>query len=651
MRFANCLFLIIAVAALQPRTLSAAEAAPAKTPTKVVVAAKPHSLTDKADLEAFFDGILNEQLEFKHVAGAVVTVVNGNDVALMKGYGYADIDARRPVDPETTQFRIASISKLFVWTAVMQLVEDGKLDIDKDINTYLKKMQVPATFPEPVTLKSLFTHTPGFEDNAIGLFAHSADTMKTYDEVLRTRLPARVRPPGVLASYSNDGTALAALAVADVAGKPFEDIVEQRIFGPLGMKHTLIRQPPTDKLPATISKGYRWKDGQFKDEGFEYISLAPAGAISASAGDIAHFMLAHLHDGQYGQSRILKPETARRMREPLFRHDPKVDAMCHGFWEMHRNGQRILEHGGDTLVFHSEFAILPERGVGLFVSFNTDKGQTARDEILPLFMDRYFPDPEQAWPKRSAEEGDLKRFAGEYASTRHSYTTLAKVASVLGASRVRANSDGTLSVGAEPALKRFVPVEPLVFQEKYGPRRIVFRADSDGHITQMFIADVAAGAFERRTFFESSRFYWSLIAISAALFASALLFWPSIAFCTRRLATPFRKTRGSAVISVLGWLLSAACIVLVGGMIIALNDQEELAYGLPRNLQYLMLIPQVCAVLAALVLVGCLVAWRNRYWRVSGRVHYTLVALAGVAFVWFLQYSNLLLFGLQAFST
>ncbi|HEX4072680.1 MAG TPA: serine hydrolase [Planctomycetaceae bacterium] len=651
MRFATSILLIIAVVAPPARAASAPEAAPAKTPTKVVVTAKPHSLSDKADLEAFFDGIFHDQLDFKHIAGAVVTVVNGNDIVLMKGYGYADIDARRPVDPETTQFRIASISKLFVWTAVMQLVEEGKLDIDKDINTYLKGMQVPATFPEPVTLKSLFTHTPGFEDNAIGLFSHTLEQTKPYDEVLRTRLPARVRPPGLLASYSNDGTALAALAVADVAGKPFEDILEQRIFGPLGMKHTFIRQPPSDKLPATISKGYRWKDGQFKDEGFEYISLAPAGAISASAGDIAHFMLAHLHDGKYGQARILKPETARRMREPLFRHDPKVDAMCHGFWEVHRNGQRILEHGGDTLVFHSLFAILPERGVGVFVSFNTDKGQTARDEILPLFMDRYFPDPQQSWPKPSTDAGDLGRFAGEYASTRHSYTTLAKVASVLGTSRVRANTDGTLSVGSEPTLKRFVPVEPLVFQEKYGPRRIVFHADSDGHITQLFIADVAAGAFERRTFLESSQFYWMLIAITAGLFASALLFWPTIAFCTRRLTTPFRKTRGSAVISVCGWLLSAACLTLVGGMIIALSDQEQLAYGLPRHLQYLLLVPQICAVLAGLVLVGCLVAWRNRYWRASSRLHYTLVALAGVAFVWFLHYSNLLTFGLQALST
>ncbi len=105
------------------------------------------------------------------------------------------------------------------------------------------------------------------------------------------------------------------------------------------------------------------------------------------------------------------------------------------------------------------------------------------------------------------------------------------------------------------------------------------------------------------------------------------------------------------MISVCGWLLSAACLTLVGGMTIALNDQEQLAYGLPRSLQYLLLVPQVCAVLAALVLVGCLVAWRNRYWRVSGRLHYTLVALAGVAFVWFLHYSNLLSFGLQALST
>src|SRR5262249_31798490 len=150
-----------------------------------------------------------------------------------------------------------------------------------------------------------------------------------------------------LASYSNHGTALAGYAVACVSGLSWEDYVEQRILKPLGMDHTLVRQPAEDELPPDMSKGYKWEDGQYEAKGFEYIPTAPAGCISTTAADAAKFMLAHLNDGQLGDGRILKPETARRMREPLFRHDPETSPMCYGFMELDQNGQRMVGHGGD----------------------------------------------------------------------------------------------------------------------------------------------------------------------------------------------------------------------------------------------------------------------------------------------------------------
>src|ERR1700719_51945 len=144
--------------------------APAKPSEKTAVkpAVKPHPVGDANDLEAFFDGALLVQLESKHIAGAVVAVVVGDKLVFAKGYGYADVETRRKVDPEKTLFRIASISKLFTWTAVMQLVEEGKIDLDADVNKYLKDLQIPATFEKPVTLKNLLTHTPGFEDHVLG---------------------------------------------------------------------------------------------------------------------------------------------------------------------------------------------------------------------------------------------------------------------------------------------------------------------------------------------------------------------------------------------------------------------------------------------------------------------------------------------------
>ena len=119
--------------------------------------------TDPAELEAFLDELLAKDMEEYHIAGAAVSVVKDGKLFFAKGYGYADLEKGIPVDPEQTIFRIGSIGKMFTWTAVMQLVEQGKLDLDADVNTYLD-FRIPDTYPQPITLKHLMTHTSGFED-------------------------------------------------------------------------------------------------------------------------------------------------------------------------------------------------------------------------------------------------------------------------------------------------------------------------------------------------------------------------------------------------------------------------------------------------------------------------------------------------------
>ena len=483
---------------LGPFTLLA-EDAPKEKPGRlrrrpVARSPKPGNAADPADLEAFFDGVMNSQLETKHIAGAVVAVVVGDKVVFSKGYGYADVETRRKVDPEKTMFRIASISKLFTWTAVMQLVEEGKLDLNADVNKYLKDLKIPATFEKPITLKDILTHTPGFEDRVIGLFAHKADEVGPLVEVLRAQMPARVRPPGVVASYSNHGTAIAGYAIASVSGQPWEDFIEKRILKPLGMDHTLVRQPAEDKLPADMSKGYKWEGGRFVAKDFEYVPAAPAGCISTTAADAAKFMLAHLHDGQLGKERILKPETARQMREPLFRPDGKTSAMCYGFMEQERNGVRMVGHGGDTIWFHSLMQLFPDKHVGLFVSYNTDTSAGMREVLLDAFLKRYFPAPDPPRIAAKSESHDrVGRVAGEYGSTRYSHSTITKLASLMSAIKVRANKDDTITVSSGDSARRYVEVEPLVFRELDGPRRIVFQEDKDGRVHYLFYADGPRG--------------------------------------------------------------------------------------------------------------------------------------------------------------
>jgi CubicO group peptidase (beta-lactamase class C family) len=626
---------------------STAKDTKAGSPTAPAV---PHAgkVTDPADLEAFFDGVVPVQLESKHIAGAVVAVVVGDKPVFTKGYGYADIQARRKVDPEKTLFRIASISKLFTWTALMQLVEEGKVDLNTDINTYMKDVKVPQTFPQPITVKNLLTHTPGFDDYVIGLFAHKPDEVGPLAEVLKAQMPTRVRPPGVLSSYSNHGTAMAGYIVACVSGKPWEDYVEARILKPLGMDHTLVRQPAEDKLPPDMSKGYKWTDGHFEVKPFEYCPAAPAGCISTSASDAVKFMLAHLHDGQLGTERILKPETARRMREALFQHDPKTSPMCYGFFEEERNGQHIFGHGGDTLWFHSLMQLIPAHGVGLFVSYNTQTAEGAREALFDSFLDRYFPapDPVAIVPANDFEER-AKRFTGEYEVTRYSTSTVTKLAALMTGIKVSANKDNTLTIGSGDRSRRFVEIEPLVFREIDGPRRVVFK-EEDGKVRYLFFADFAAISAIKREWYELSTVQFGILCGSVAVFASALLFWPAIGFSIRGLQSPrIRRTGFSGFLSLLAWLLCAVSIGFLVAIVIVLREPSDIVFGLTMPMKVVLAVAQFCAGLAGLAVIGCLLAWLNRYWRFSGRLHYTLVALAGIAFTFFLYHWNFLTFGFK----
>jgi CubicO group peptidase (beta-lactamase class C family) len=637
-----------------PEAPPAAEPGEHKPPEGAPAEVKPHESapsvpvhrgpTSVEDLAAFVDGIMAIHLKDKHIAGATISVVVDSKPFFAKGYGYADVESKKPVSAEDTMFRIASVSKLFTWTAVMQLAEQGKLDLDADVNKYLTAFKVPETFSQPITLKDLMTHTPGFEDQVIGLFAHSPDKIEPLGEILARELPARVRAPGQLASYSNHGTALAGYIVAEVAGIPWEDYIEANILRPLGMHHTSVRQLAEKDLPADLSKGYKFQGGKFQEEGFEYVPAAPAGCMSSSAGDMAKFMIAHLQNGQYESARILNEDSAQKMRKTLFTHDARLEGMAYGFMRAKYNGETILHHGGDTFVFHSLFAMLPEHGVGFFVSYNTDTGGgPPRTELMEAFLDRYYPAPEKvAQPPLSDFSDRAARYTGDYGSTRHSHTSIAKIGALLNVVKVTADGDALVVKGGGPVPKRYLEVAPLEFREENGQDELLFREDENGRVTQLFSRNGVAGALVRLPWYETPMFTISLVSVCAGLFLSAIVGWPLAAFLSRGSPSRGNRTAVSFIVALLGWLTCVGIVTLVGLGATRLREPEEIAFGVPPAVANLLQATPIAAGLVAVMLIGAFVAWRNRYWRFSGRLHYTAVALAGVALVWFMHHWNLL---------
>jgi CubicO group peptidase (beta-lactamase class C family) len=291
-----------------------------------------------ADVEAWLDGFVPYALQTADIAGAVVVVVKDGQVLAQKGYGYSDVAARKPVDPNVTLFRPGSISKLFTWTSVMQLVEQGKLDLDTDVNQYLD-FKIPERDGGPVTLRHIMTHTAGFEEQLKELMGVEGEINPSLSEHLRDWVPTRIFAAGTTPAYSNYATALAGYIVERTAGVPFDDYIEEHIFKPLGMQNASFRQPLPERLKPQMSQGYERASQEAQP--FEIVGVAPAGSLSASGADMAKFMIAHLQNGAFGSARILQENTAQQMHSTALTLLPRVHRMLLGFYEQNYNGRRI----------------------------------------------------------------------------------------------------------------------------------------------------------------------------------------------------------------------------------------------------------------------------------------------------------------------
>ena len=590
---------------------------------------------DAREVAAYFDAAIPvERLEHE-LAGVVVSVVHDGEVIFQKGYGYADLEHRVRANPETSLFRIASITKTFVWTAVMQLVEEGELDLDADIETYLD-FEVPDTFPEPIALRHLLTHTPGFEESGTGRFARTADDLTPLGEYLAANMPARVRPPGTFSSYSNYGSALAGYIVQRVSGMPWEQYFETRIFQPLAMTSTTAQQPMPKELEARRAIGYVFQDGRYQPRPFLFAREAPAGVMSTTAADMARYMMAHLDFGRLGEVQILREDTARRMQSELFRHDPDVLPFLHGFYRRDRNGITIFGHGGDVNQFHSELALFPEQKLGVFVSFNSDPAATARSNVVTGFVDRFFP-ADLPTDVTGTPLPSLADYAGEFVGMRRNHSTFERIAILVAALHVSATDDAQLRMSASNGTSRWIPLAPDHFRALYGQTRLVFGRDDAGNVVHAFISTNPTTALEKVRWYESPRLHKRLFGIVGAIALIAAL---GYGWRTLRRATPQARLPLWQV--VMGFVLGVLVLVQLGGLAYGLSgDTEEFAYGIPPFIEVLLRLAQVAAIVA-LVVAACAVTnlWR-RNGAVWARARYATLAAAGLVFAWQLWFWNL----------
>jgi CubicO group peptidase (beta-lactamase class C family) len=476
---------------------STEESSPAPT---AQVHAIPHQMT-QVDVDSFLDGLIPLQLRREDIVGAVVVIVKDGKILFSKGYGYSDKERKIPVYPDLTLFRTASISKLFTWTAVMQLVEQGKLSLDHDVNDYLD-FTLPATYPAPITLRNIMTHTSGFEESQKGIFLRDASGMVPLGDYLKAHLPSRIFPPGVTPAYSNYAANLAGYIVQRASGEPYEEYVENHILKPLEMSHTTFRQPLPKALQWDMSQGYQ--SASQPAQPFELIQTAPSGGESAAGSDIGKFMIAHLQEGQFEQRRILRPETVRLMHSAQFRSLPQMNAMALGFWEDNRNGHRIIGHGGDSMYFHSGLYLMPDDNVGMFISQNSEGSGTLRGRVWEAFLDRYFPYTLPPSAPAATYKQDAALVLGKYLSTRRADRNVRLVESLSEELTVSVNADDSISVNEFLDLngrpKHFRETEPLLFREIDGQSRVGFMRNTEGRL--VLVRDNPSIVFQKTRWYE-----------------------------------------------------------------------------------------------------------------------------------------------------
>ncbi len=599
---------------------------------------------DRTELATFFDGLYAGLERAHHLSGMTVAVVRDGEVILLRGYGYADIENRKPVDPDRTLFRIGSITKPLTWTAVMQLSAEGRIDLTASVDQFIpEELNIRSPWKVAPTLHDLMTHTPGYDDvPVVGLFRHKPYAGVLKDALLES-MPIIVRKPGDLVSYSNYGTALAGLIVERVSNVSWEHYVENRILAPLGMTNATVAQPIPQELAGQMAKGYRWKNGELQPQGFEYVPLAPAGGASASASAMARFMLAHLQDGRLGNERIMPEWAARQMHEPLYRPAPQLGAWLHGLYELRPASPRVYGHGGDTLWFHSLMALFPESNAGLFVSFNSDSGTLARSEVYQAFLERYYPQPALETPGvLTGATARAVACSGWFAPSRLPRRTPARLTALMSTVSVATEGPNRLVLRGmgQPAPRHFIETEPWVYREARGQDLLVFRPGAGDPPELAFLSSDPGSAFERVSMLWSPSVQIAIAGLASLGIAISFLAYPALGLRARFLGLKVdARVSGAHIVT---WLGSAAFVAAMFAFGSYLQDPLEIVFGTPSALNLAGWCGRAGAMVSVMSAALAVILWARGIGATGGRAAHTLVVVCQVTLaLWCIRWNLL----------
>jgi len=621
-----------------------------------IIAAPGLYSESRAQFDSHFDELIHQKMEQHGIPGTVIVIVKDGEIFFSQGYGYANRDEKIPVDPVKSLFRVGSISKVLTGTAVMHMIEQGKIDMYADVNKYLQSFQIPATFDTPITMKHLLTHTAGFDDRYIGKSARNLEDRISLAEYSEKHLPQRIMPPGEIYTYSNYGNALAGFLVETVTGMPFAEYVDSAILKPLGMKHSGFELSPD--IEPYLVRGYSDLRGDYRAIPFDYLLDAPAGQFVASGEDMARFMITHLQKGELYGKRIVSENAIREMHSVQFKNHPALyDGVGYTFSVGTMKGERSISHGGAYAGFYALMTLFPEHNSGVFIAHNILKTDFVSD-VMEVLLDGLFNDTRhlaagESFIAPGVYDTNVAKFTGTYRHTRYPRTTYDKIGILVGAMggemKITKTEEGLIVM---PDIygnqRRLVKVEPLLFQSIDDNYNLAFREDGNGRITHVFTSGV--NAMERIPWYSSIGFHRLLFIFFPLFFLMVVLI--SVFSSTIRkvrsgiaaeITYPEKSFKRFHLWVAMTFLFHIAATLIVIGALVSIDEMVSgFPYGLPDAMYVVQIIPFAMILFAVVLLVYVIRDWYEKKLKLTHRIYYSGYVLVSTTAIVFLNYWNLI---------
>jgi len=606
----------------------------------------------KSDVVNYYNSYFTKYLNIYEVPGGTITVVQGRQVLLNKGYGTAHILKTQDFSSDSTVLTVASVSELFTNIATLQLYENGSIDLDADVSTYLKSITLPKDFG-PLSVRNLLMHTDGFEAQIIGGVAKEPQSIRPLKDELTSYITNRFTEAGKVITYGNIASNILGVLIEDVTGMSFAEYTEKKIFIPLGMNSSTFEQILPPEMFARTAIGYTNPIPSHNPYPYLYVNLAPMSGLRTTATDMSRFMMALQNGGALGKNRILKAKTVDFLFKENFRMHPDLPGVTPGFLEMEIDGKRVLYRDGDGLGFRSRIFFLPAENISVFFHFNGDNGEKIREKLTLDFVQKYFHRPSLDASTEVVSDSTLEDYAGVYRPVQADESTFFKVALLFSNYLTVLSENGGLSIQAPGLGESYgaFPDESVwqkkgdslfveVVRKKLTTNSIYFKYNPENDTEYLVSSRGYHGVYRKLAFWEEPGFHYNLVLFSMIVFHFTFFLWPLTTWFFRKRNSDFRPL--PLKLRVAAFTVSAIYPILFVLLFVVLKNYQEVLFGVPTGVK-LLLTGFLAAIPVALYFLYELVkSWKTLQVSLFDRLFLAVLSFAILIFNWFLFHWNLL---------